>query len=358
MTRFETWNERRRQVNSAAKKRLAWFAAMRYFNDHGVTAVLGLGSQQTALAERLVELQRETRRPLDMTIMTNNEAIAAIIRAAGHEAADLFANTALLVSGGTFYPALEGYLGQLAADSIAWSGLTPDVTVVTSFGLDFGRGGVELSYKFETELGVQRALATRRTKRRIILADHSKVGPARHYRLGVNLESLCASAEVLTIILTRPSGYAPQFTAQVEAFLGGLTAIAAGPCPDALYGKDIQLVQIDPDSGCVRQESSLRQLQKARAVSRPRPPDSNWQFMRPADTHWFDSDGAGPISFDEAMSWVAQGGDPKGLHLGTYQTSQYTTLWEFLKSSHYVAQHELRHRTRGASSSAQDARVG
>jgi hypothetical protein len=87
--------------------------------------------------------------------------------------------------------------------------ITPRFVFVGAAGLRFQGGDIEISYEFEGELSVQEAYATRPTKTRIILCDHSKLGERAAYKANVDAEKMMAEADECLVISTFPTSDDP-----------------------------------------------------------------------------------------------------------------------------------------------------
>lgn len=339
------WNSIRRQIAKQSKETITEFI-LRFMQCHGMSVQFGSGSLHGIIADRLIQQQVDSGNPLDLTIYTHNEDVAARIRAAKLADPILFANTELETPAGEIDKALQAQLSHCAAKGIATPTFRPAVTLVTAFGISF-TGDVNLTYKFDRELLTAEALVTRPTQHRIIAGDHSKIGKDAFHRLCVDLRRLVEDTERLSFVITRPSELSPSFAVQVDNLQGMLTTIAdreadpaRGDEVDAYHGVEIDLFILDENDHRNYTKFSLdEERKKAAATRRGGDPKPDWRRLDPQNTVWF-CDGQGPHDYDEVSRWVDEICDPNSrarvaysYHLACSQCEQYTTFFEFTRQN-------------------------
>jgi DeoR/GlpR family transcriptional regulator of sugar metabolism len=324
--KHQTWTDKRKGTESEAKAILARYTFQEYVDGrHAATVMPGTGTTPEAFVACTYEEQREHGESLDLTWITVNKAVDRLHEREVAVAPRLFESTEVVVLGGISNHTLEAYLGSFAADAINRVG-PPDLLVMGAFALAFDGRDVKFGYKYDSELTIQNAHATRKTSHRIVLVDGSKLGRHALWTVPVRIEDVLRETPRCTIITTEPKSPKPEFTAQVEQFSGLLTRIQNSDTPE-FDGKEFELIVLNRHGKVAHKLSLSEQYepkQLTKVVEHP-------IVIPPESTLWFDSWSEGPFTFDQVTKMATTIAEQMNYHLASEQPiSQYTTLYEYI----------------------------
>ncbi|HMJ86229.1 MAG TPA: hypothetical protein VK504_23790, partial [Vicinamibacterales bacterium] len=114
-----------------------------------------------------------------------------------------FKGTQIVLTGGEVNSSLDSLTGDHAALGIKDPLFHPTTVFFGARGLSF-RGGLVITYQFLDELSAQVAYATRPTKRRVILCDHTKLGITEGRQAPIEIGSLLEHSTECIVLSTEP----------------------------------------------------------------------------------------------------------------------------------------------------------
>lgn len=185
----------------------------RAISNHVVTHLLGfsqviqMGSGTTinSLMGAIIDFQTKENNSLDLTILTTNLEIARMGMEAADRNAALFRSTQVIITGGTLLESLYSLVGDYAAKNVHTELILPDIVFIGVAGIGFFDNDIHFSYHFEQELTTQESYATRKTERRIILCDHTKLGKTTRWQATkTNISQLLNDTNECIIISSYP----------------------------------------------------------------------------------------------------------------------------------------------------------
>jgi hypothetical protein len=124
-----------------------------------------------------------------------------------------------VLTGGEVNPSLDSLTGDNAVRGIRDSLFHPTTVFFGARGLSFA-GGLTITYQFLDELSAQEAYATRPTKRRVVLCDHTKLGVTEGRQSSLRIDSLLEQADECIFLSTLPEAIseAPLVAEEIAAF--------------------------------------------------------------------------------------------------------------------------------------------
>lgn len=226
-----SWIQKRSTIAVEDKRRLARYAAT-HLVAHGDVIFIGSGTSLTALMHEITTRQASGER-LDLEVVTSNLQIIAMGRGTGHDGQQkdktqeqeearflqAFKGTQIVLTGGEVNSSLDSLTGDHAALGIKDPLFHPTTVFFGARGLSF-RGGLVITYQFLDELSAQVAYATRPTKRRVILCDHTKLGITEGRQAPIEIGSLLEHSTECIVLSTEPESAteAQVVKEEVEAF--------------------------------------------------------------------------------------------------------------------------------------------
>lgn len=251
-----SWVDRCTDLEREKKKLLA-----RYLSNHhvqyGFGIMVGSGTTPELFVENLFEFQDENDEPLDLKICSTNQGLVRKVSAAVAERPEIFLNTQVSATGGIILPALDSLVGDFAVLSIESDLLFPDLTVLGCASITF-REGLRIGYQFQQELSVQKALAARGSRHKVVLFDHTKFG-ASGWRADITLDTLLFGTPKCTLLTTYPDDAKAQkrVEEEIDAFRMIIEDLASQYQSGQLEScSDLVLLAIASD-GRVKHEISL-----------------------------------------------------------------------------------------------------
>lgn len=214
-----TWIQKRSAIAVEHKQRLARYAAT-HLVEHGDVVFIGSGTSLTALMFEITSRQASGEK-LDLEVVTSNLQIIAMGRGTSsngppkdneqeqEEARFLqaFKATQIVLTGGEVNSSLDSLTGDHAASSIKDPLFHPTTVFFGARGLSF-HGGLVVTYQFLDEISAQVAYATRPTKRRVILCDHTKLGITEGRQAPIEIGSLLDHCNECIFLSTQPESAA------------------------------------------------------------------------------------------------------------------------------------------------------
>jgi DeoR/GlpR family transcriptional regulator of sugar metabolism len=210
-----TWIQKRSAIAVAHKRNLAKYAAS-HLVSHGDVIFVGSGTSLTALMSEVTARQAAGEK-LDLQVVTSNLQVIAMGRGTGLNGQlkdarkeqeesrflEAFKATQIVLTGGEVNSSLDSLTGDHAAHGINDALFHPTTVFFGARGLSF-RGGLTISYQFLDEVSAQVAYATRPTKRRVLICDHTKLGHTEGRQAPLRLESLLEHARECIVLSTLP----------------------------------------------------------------------------------------------------------------------------------------------------------
>jgi DeoR/GlpR family transcriptional regulator of sugar metabolism len=255
---FKTWMKWNNSQAKKEKSAVGTYVATHHFVRYGDSLLVGSGTAPVTVIDRLIDQQKTDNEPLDLAILTNNLQVLYLIRdEQKEEAARVFLDTQVRLTGGTLRATLDSLTGPFAVESIESLDYCPDVIVFGAKRITFV-GGLSLSYHFDDELLLQKGFALRPTKKRILVVDHSKFGSRSNCRINVSIHEMMKDANECYVLTDYPidSKDIAIFKREEEALQTALTEIAEKP---EFFDKDFVLRSVDL-TGAVVSEVSLARI--------------------------------------------------------------------------------------------------
>jgi hypothetical protein len=218
--------------------------------------------------DEIISVQKATR-PMDLLILTTNLQVLAKGRDAYNSRPGTFGTMQIVLTGGTLHTSLDSLTGSYASKGVSTEMIVPDIVFFGAAGLSFS-GRLTVAYHFQDEISTQVAYATRKTRDRVLLCDHSKVQTqVAGFRSDIDLPAMLVDAQTVTVLLTVPLADAEplehedkvdiqRIKEETAAFRVLLQPLSEDP---RFIGKECTLRYIDRD-GRVHSELCLTQVRQ------------------------------------------------------------------------------------------------
>jgi hypothetical protein len=200
-------------VTECSQRKPKWKHALAHHTathliQYGDVIQLGSGTTFNSLMEKIIELQESRKKAYDLIILTTNLQVLAKGRDA--QARDpMFSATQIVLTGGALQVSLESLTGEYAAKGVRYAFINPRTVFLGAAGLTFNEK-LSITYQFQDEISTQIAYATRPTKHRVILCDHSKLGTRAAWDAELTIDSLLQDTNECTIVSTLPDKDDPE----------------------------------------------------------------------------------------------------------------------------------------------------
>ena len=210
--RNTTWVSHHTYLQQKYKQGISIYSVS-HFIDFGQVVQLGSGTTLNALMSTVIDYQKTQRKPLDLTILTTNLEIAQMGKEAAENDPKVFGSTQVIITGGILLPSLNSLVGNYAADNVRSHLIDPDIVFLGVAGISFEPPNGRITYHFDQELKTQESYATRPTRKRIVLCDHTKLGRSTRWRAEASVKSLAQNTEEkCTILSSYPDKSDKQFS--------------------------------------------------------------------------------------------------------------------------------------------------
>jgi len=237
----QNWIQKRSTMHVDWKAALAKYAA-NHLISHGDAVYMASGTSMSALMWEVVTRQAGGDL-LDLLVITGNLQIINMGREAPangsglHKEAqarflDAFQATQILVTGGILNPSLDSLVGDLAVRGIMDPAIYPNTVFCGARGLSFS-GGLTMTYQFTDEMSAQIAYATRPTRRRVVLCDHTKLGAPYGLKAMLDIGALLEKANECIFLSSLPDKR--EDLARVDSELKGFEQLCASLVDDSKY---------------------------------------------------------------------------------------------------------------------------
>jgi len=222
--------------------------------EYGSAVQMGAGTTFSMLMDEIVAQQVQTKKSLDLIVMTTNLEVMAKGRDARMVHADLLQSMQIILTGGSLQSSLGALVGPYAVEGIRAEKIRPNVVFFGAAGVSFANG-LSIRYQFADELATQEAYATRPTDARVLLCDHTKLGRQCGWQAEITVDAALAHTDKFLIITTYPAENQEEcirLGEQIQAFDKMLDGLATD---DRLDPKDFALRLINLDGEVVKELS-------------------------------------------------------------------------------------------------------
>ena len=200
--RRASWVRERGEQETEWKTILSHYAATHFVRWHGMVLQLATGTQALFLMDAILRNQVDSNRTLDLSILTTSLDILEKGLEERSKHPDLFYDSMQInLTGGSFHSPTHSLVGGLAARI---ADITPDAVFFGAKGVNFQPAGIVLRYQYEVQLETQKSFATRPTKHRVVIFDHTKLGDQSAFPLALSAEDMLANADRCTFITSWP----------------------------------------------------------------------------------------------------------------------------------------------------------